>query len=169
MSLKDLIPFNRGHGNVPVRRRTGETHPFLQLHEGMNRLFEELMPEFFGTASGLLSSDWAFSPEVSVKEKKKEIEVRAEIPGVTEDDVDVHLEDNVLTLSGEKREETTKEEGGRHYSECRYGSFHRSIPLSAEVDAEKVEATFKNGVLTVRLPKVKESEPRGRRIDVNAA
>ena len=90
--------------------------------------------------------------------------VTAELPGMEEKDVDLLLEDGVLTLKGEKRAET--EDKDRQFSERYYGRFERRSPLDAEVQADKVEARFKNGVLTVTLPKDPEAQPKARRIAI---
>ncbi len=165
MSLKDLIPFRHRYHGVPARTRRRAYDPFLQLHDEMNRLFEDFLPDVFDRDE----DDWEFSPQISMKDKKNEIELKVEVPGVKEDDLDVRLDDNVLTITGEKREEEKKEDGDQQYSECRYGSFRRRIPLHAEIDAENVEARFKNGVLTLKLPKQAEPKPEGRKIAVKAS
>jgi HSP20 family protein len=100
----------------------------------------------------------AWHPSVDVNEGKKSITVKAEISGIDKKDINVSLNGRILTITGEKKQE--KEETGKcHYRmECNYGRFNRSIQLPAEVDASKVKAKFKKGVLTVELQKVKESE-----------
>jgi HSP20 family protein len=110
-----------------------------------------------------------FMPQVDVNEDEKQIKVTAELPGMDEKDIDVALSGNSLTIKGEKQEET--EDKGRNYyrSERRYGSFHRVIPLSAEVDQDKAKADFKNGVLRITLPKTGEARKRRKKIDVKTA
>lgn len=172
MLLKDLIPWGRrsNESNVPVHVENRLSRdPFMRMHEEVDRLFESLLPGFFGRDSHLTPFQSGFTPDISVEETRKDVLVRAEIPGVDENDLDVRLEDGVLTVRGEKREEHTREEGGSHYCERRYGSFQRSVRVAKEIDTEHVEASFKNGVLTVKLPKQKESEPGGQKIKVNAA
>ena len=94
--------------------------------------------------------------------------VKAEVAGLDQKDIKLELRDNVLELSGEKRDERKDETDGRTYSERFYGSFHRSIPLQSEVDADKVEATFKNGLLTVVLPKNDQARDKTRRIEIKS-
>ena len=106
----------------------------------------------------------AWAPDVDVTETKETLILRAEVPGVEPGDLQVTLENGVLTLRGEKRQETEKKEERLYRSERRYGSFARSLRLAATVDASRVTATFKNGVLTVVLPK--SAEARGRAIPI---
>lgn len=104
-------------------------------------------------------------PVVDVRETKDELELKAELPGVTIEDVDVSVENGVLTVAGEKKQDWQEtNEGGFHVLERRYGRFERRFTLPRSVDAEKVSAHFDHGVLTVTLPKVEKAKPR--RIEV---
>ena len=105
-------------------------------------------------------------PAVSVSEAKDELLLTAELPGLTEDDITIELENNVLTVSGEKNEvrEEGDEERKYHVYERSYGSFSRSFTLPRTVDGQNIVATFENGVLTVKLPKVPEA--KGRKIEI---
>ena len=105
---------------------------------------------------------------VDVKETRDEVEVTAELPGMTEKEIEVSLGDGMLTIRGEKHSEREETGRGIYFSERSYGSFQRSIELPADVDPEKVDAKFKNGVLEVHLKKAAPSEPGGRRIEVKA-
>ena len=145
--------------------------PFASFQREMNQLVDH----FF---SGFNLSSWApfergvartFTPRVDVAETDREIKVSAELPGMEEKDIDVSLTRDTLTIKGEKMEE--KEEKGKDYyrMERSFGSFTRSIPLPVEVDTDKVEATFKKGVLTVTLPKKPEAQGTTRKIDIKAA
>jgi HSP20 family protein len=98
-----------------------------------------------------------FSPKVELRETDKGYSVRAEIPGISESDVNVTLRENNLILEGEKKTETKKEERGHYFSEFSYGSFYRSIPLEEEVNPDKVKATYRNGILNVELEKIEGS------------
>jgi HSP20 family protein len=102
-------------------------------------------------------------------EREKEIEVTAELPGMSEEDIDITLARDVLTIKGEKKQET-EDKGNNYYRmERSYGKFSRVIPLpDGVVDNENVDATFKNGVLTITLPKLEEAQQVSRRITVNA-
>ena len=88
-------------------------------------------------------------PSVDVSETKTELKVRAELPGMTHDDIELNLQDNVLTLKGEKKQEKKEEKEDYHRTECCYGSFTRSFTLPACVDQDNVQATFKDGILEI--------------------
>lgn len=110
-----------------------------------------------------------YTPSVEVVDDGKAIKVTAELPGMSQDDVTLQLEDNVLTISGEKKHEQESKDDGVFRTERYYGYFHRAIPLPEEIDRDAVDAEFKKGVLTVRLPKLAPEKPRGKRIEVRAA
>jgi HSP20 family protein len=166
MSVRDLIPWGRSTDRAPTVYREEERHPFLALHREVNRLFDDVfrgfdMPlSFGGTASSLMR--W---PNVEISENNKEIRVVAEVPGLEEKDIEVLLDDSVLTLRGEKKSET--EDKDRHFSERFYGRFERRIPLGTDVEEDKVSANFKNGVLTIALPKDAKAQARAKRIAIN--
>jgi HSP20 family protein len=96
------------------------------------------------------------------------VEVRAELPGIDEKDIDVRLSDGTLTIRGEKKEEREeREEGGSYYvSERRYGSFQRSFRIPEGIDHDKVDASFRKGVLTITLPKTPEAQQKAKKIEV---
>lgn len=166
MAIRDLIQTNFLKKGLPIRReREDMLSPFYSLQKEINRIFDNFFNEitserFFG--DGMES----FVPNVDVKEKDKEILVTAELPGMDADDIEINVSDDVLTLRGEKKEEKEEKEGNYYRRECSYGSFHRDIPLPVEVDADKVEAEFKKGVLKVRLPKKPESQRKAKKIQV---
>lgn len=124
----------------------------VSLRDAMDRLFEEsvVTPVKSGIAM----------PKIDIKEKKDAVVVKAEIPGVAEEDVEVEITDNVMTISGEKKEEKEEDKDGYHYQESHSGSFSRSFSLPSEVAAEKADAEMKNGVLTITVPKVEAKKPK---------
>ncbi|MER8954965.1 Hsp20/alpha crystallin family protein [Mesorhizobium sp. M0833] len=167
MAIRDLIPWGRENNQAPSLFRSGDRDPFLTLHREMNRLFDEAfrgfdtrLPSLGGFAAA--RAGW---PSVEISDGEKEIRVTAEIPGMDEKDVEVLLDDGVLTLRGEKREET--EDKDRQFSERFYGRFERRIPLGYEVDEDKVNAAFRNGVLSVTLPKTERAQAKAKRIAIN--
>ncbi len=125
------------------------------LANRMNRLFSDS-----GPGNLTYASNWA--PPVSVEEKGGEILLTAELPGMAEDAVEINLENNVLTISGEKHESREEgEQGGKyHLVERSFGSFRRSFTLPRTVRADGITADFENGLLTVRLPKAEEAVSR---------
>jgi len=164
MAIRDLIPWNRGR-EVSVRR-SEETNPFLTLHREMNRLFDDVFRGFdlapFGNDR---FSDRAVGwPNIEVSETDKEVQVTAELPGLEQKDIDLELTNGVLAIRGEKKTET--EDKDRLFSERYYGRFERRIPVD-EVEEDKVSASFKNGVLTVTLPKSPSAQQKVRRISIN--
>ncbi|PDS28615.1 Hsp20/alpha crystallin family protein [Rhizobium phaseoli] len=168
MSVRDLIPWGRNNGNqVPSLLRDDDRDPFLSLHREVNRLFDDV---FRGFGSGLPSlrgaSGFGAWPSVEISDTDKAIKVTAEVPGLEEKDIEVLLDDGVLTLKGEKRSETEDKE--KQFSERYYGRFERRIPLGFEVKEDQVEATFKNGVLTVSLPKTEKAQSQVKRIAIRS-
>jgi HSP20 family protein len=170
MSVRDLIPWGRNNGNqLPSVYREDDRDPFLSLHREVNRLFDDVFRGFDSRlpALGRFSLGGGGWPSVEVSDSEKEIRVTAEVPGLEEKDVEVLLEDGVLSLKGEKRSET--EDKDRQFSERFYGRFERRIPLGYEVEEDKVSADFKNGVLTVTLPKTERAQTKAKRIVINGA
>lgn len=111
-----------------------------------------------------------FYPQVSVSEDEKSIRVQAELPGLKESDVEIVYEPGYLILRGEKKEEERRESpsGMTKFSECRYGSFERQIPLRADVQENQIQANFDRGILTISLPKTEEARAQARRIPIKA-
>jgi HSP20 family protein len=150
---KDVVPKAAPGTQMDVRREW--EYPFGSFQREMNKLFDD----FFG---GFELSPWAplerrltaaFNPRVDVSETDKEIKVSAELPGMDDKDIDVSLTRDTLTIKGEKKEEKEEKEKDYYRVERSYGSFTRSIPLPVEVDTDKVQATFRKGVLEITLPK----------------
>jgi HSP20 family protein len=130
-----------------------ELSPIGALRTEMDRLFDSFLREPFGGFDWPSGWSGKWSPAVDVSEDDKEVVVRAELPGIDPKDLDVSVVGNQITLRGEKRESTERQEKGFRQTETRYGSFHRTISLPEEVDTEKVDAQYANGVLTLRLAK----------------
>jgi HSP20 family protein len=138
--------------------------PFTSFRREMDRLFDDfLSPAEPRSFAGQGVTTW---PSVDVEETKNGYRLTAELPGIEERDVELELRDNALKLSGEKRCEYEEGEGQRAYSERSYGRFERTIPLGPDIDQEKVEARFRNGVLTVELPRRPDAQPASRRIEI---
>ena len=165
MAMRDLIPWSNRGREMSVRRGE-ETNPFLALHREMNRVFDDV---FRGFDLGPLGSDGLFDrakgwPNIEVSETDKEVKVSAELPGLDEKDVEVELVNGMLAIRGEKKTQT--EDKDRLFSEHYYGRFERRIPVD-EVEQDKVAASFKNGVLTVTLPKPPAAQQKVKRIAIN--
>ena len=164
MAIRDIIPWSRSQELASPR---GSFDPFLTLHREMNRLFDDVFRSFdtrpsFGRTFPIGSS-W---PNVEISDNDKQIKVTAEVPGLEEKDIEIFLADGVLTLKGEKK--TQLEDRERQFSERYYGHFERRIPLGFEVEEDKVEARFKNGLLTITLPKSAKAQSQVKRIEVKS-
>jgi len=122
------------------------------------REMDDLWNRFWGDMPAEPALGWA--PSIDVSETDGNIMVKAELPGLDVKDIDVQVTDDVLTLRGEKKTEEEKKDEKYYYKERGYGSFQRSFQLPAGVKSDKVDAQFKNGVLTITMPKSKESKQK---------
>ena len=165
MGLKSLMPFARAA--APTRPGYGyDFDPFASMRREMDRVFDDVFKGFGGNAPAA----FAAAPRMDVKETEAGIEITAELPGVDEQDVEVELSDDVLTIRGEKKFE--KEEGdkekGYHVMERSYGSFARSVQLPYGAEGDKVTADFSKGVLKVVVPRPAEVEAKTKKIQIKA-
>lgn len=136
-----------------------EIDPFrnlMRMQEEINRLFDITMGRPFGERG--IEGEWA--PAVDVYEDANNIFVKAELPGLTDKDVDVNIVDNTLVIRGERKKEEEKKERNYYRIERSYGAFQRSIPLPNAVEPEKIKASFKGGVLEIEMPKKEEAKPK---------
>jgi len=136
---------------LPVRKSAGNELA------GLHRQMDELFNSFFG--------DWPVAdyerdvwPAIDIAETDTEITVKAEVPGCKAEDIDIAVHGNTLTISGEKKQEQEKKEKGYYHIERSYGSFQRQVTLPSGVEADKIQATCKSGVLTVTLPKAEKAK-----------
>lgn len=163
MALKSIIP----SGKKSVATRGDDGNPFALLRREMDSLFDSF---FRGADLEPFESVFGgFSPKIDIADTDKEIVISAELPGMEEKDVDVSLQNDTLTIKGEKKEE--KEDKGKdHYRRERsYGSFSRTVALPAEVDTDKIAATFTKGVLTITLPKTPQAVAQKKKIEIKSA
>lgn len=162
MAVRDLIP-SRYQSTTPNLWRD-EFSPIGSFRREMDRLFDDLFrtPAFsrLGDVGGL-QANW---PRIDVKDKDHELLVTAEVPGLTDKDVELFVDNGTLTIRGEKKGE--KEERG--YSERFFGRFERQIPLPAFIDERKCKADFHDGLLSIHLPKTREAEESRKKIPINA-
>ena len=168
MAIRDLIPWSRQENRlsapVSAERDRGD-HPLLSLHREVNRLFDDVFRGFGAPPLGGFERSLAW-PNVELGETDQEVRITAELPGLDERDVDITIEEGVLTLRGEKKSEV--EDKDRGYTERSYGCFERRIGLPRGIERDKASATFRNGVLTITLPKSEAANENVRRIPVNA-
>ena len=164
MRIKNLLP--------AVTRPSGRDadHPFYSLQHQMNSLFDDFFSGFDVAPRSLATGGLgAFSPSIDVKESDKDFIIRAELPGVDDKDVEVAVTNNAVTIKGEKKEEKEDKGENYYYMERSYGSFNRVIPLEMETDANKAEASFKNGILNITIPKRTSAKTKGTKVPIKAA
>jgi HSP20 family protein len=130
--------------------------------EEMGRYFEDVFGRPFLPAawSRVPTEDLVWAPSIEVVEKEDKFLVKAELPGVKEEDINISLSGNVLTIDGEKKTESEERTKGYYYSESSYGSFSRSMAIPSTIDASKIEANYDKGVLEITLPKTPEVKPK---------
>lgn len=167
------LPVKTENTTAPVER---DWMPFETLRREVDRLFNDFHPFGWRLPSRRPSLDfdlstrgWAVNPAFDLVDKDKEYEITAEIPGIDEKDVEIKLSNHLLTIKGEKSESKEEKEKDYYLSERRYGSFQRAFQVPDDVEADKIDATFAKGVLTVRLPKTAEAQKAAKRISVKAA
>ncbi len=151
----------KGEGKAPTGvARSGDRWP--ALFEDYDRWFDDLLPRRWLSAfpEQSLRGRWpqppAGMPKVDVVDQDKQLVVRAELPGIERDNLDVTVTDNLVTIRGRSRHEETKDEGVYFRREISHGEFERTVALPSEVDADKARARFENGILELTLPKVNE-------------
>jgi HSP20 family protein len=156
-----LRPFGR-RSDLAV----GDNDPFTSLRREMDRLFDSFGRDVGWPAEG--SRAGALTPSIDVSESEGELKIDVDLPGVEEKDVDVAIADNVLTIKGEKKAEREEKKKDFQLVERSYGSFSRSLTLPFAVDPDKAKATFKNGVLSISLPKPPEVQAKAKKIAISA-
>ena len=154
---------------VPANVKTG----LERLRENINDTFDRFLSKWKREDQDMTEVCWPATwtefngPLVDVRQDEDTIWVTAELPGLSEDDFKVEIHGNRLSIRGEKKYKSERREGDVYRSECRYGSFARTVPLHCQVDEKRIEARYKNGVLKLRLPKSESS--KAKRIAVTAS
>jgi HSP20 family protein len=161
MAFTDMVPWSRNRSMAVPQFGEG-SDPFLALSRNVNRLLDDFTRGFGMPLAGGFGSAGTW-PHVEVRETDKEMAVVAELPGMEQNDVEVSLHDGVLTLKGEKKSETKS----AVYSERWHGEFQRSLQVGPDIDPDRVNASFKNGVLTVTLGKRPEAQRDAKRIPIS--
>jgi HSP20 family protein len=149
-------------GNLPVEKGTSSPSRALSPFEEMDRMFEDLFPRRWMQPFRWEMPHWPElaelkMPKVDVIDRDTEIVVKAELPGVEKDNIDVSVSDNSVTIKGSTSHEKKEEKGNYHRREISCGSFSRTVALPAEIDADKAKASFNDGILELTLPKVERS------------
>lgn len=154
-----------------VRRIGGNDKTLRSLHREIDKLFDDFhvgfdLPTPF---AGLRPNDGFVRPQIDMTESETAVEVTVELPGVSHEDIDVTVSDNVLVIKGEKSLEQTDDQADAHMVERSFGSFRRSVALPCDVAADNVKASFSDGVLKIVLPKPPESTTKSQRIEIKPA
>jgi HSP20 family protein len=161
MKVKNMLPAASRKNN------SEDNHPFYSLQREMNSLFDDFFRGFDLTPRGFYQrGETSFMPTVDVKENEREFIIKAELPGVDEKEIEITVTDDAVTFKGEKKEEKGK---NYYYMERSYGSFHRVIPLPVETESDKAEASFKNGVLNITIPKSQTVKAKGTKVPIKTA
>ncbi len=149
---------------VPWRKETGLDlfDDLGNFQQEMNRLFDVTLHRPFKFGNG----DKLWAPAVDIMDEKDQIKVKADLPGLKKEDIEVNVENDVLTIKGEKKEEKETKEKDYIRSERYYGAFHRAFTLPASVDAAKVNASYKEGVLEISLPKKEGAKAKQNKIEI---
>ncbi|MBE0599448.1 MAG: Hsp20/alpha crystallin family protein [Desulfuromonadales bacterium] len=163
MPRRELMPWRR-RGEMESGR-TEEMWP-------MRRAFESMFDDFFRGFPRMGMMEEMFGggtmPRINMEETEGAYRIDAELPGVEEKDIDVSVRGNMLTIRGERREEKTEKEKGQEiFRECRYGNFERTLQLPMEVDIDRINATYRSGVLHIELPKTAEAKEKVKKIEVH--
>ena len=137
------------------------TNDVWGLQSDINRLFDAFMSPLETTETRAV-----MVPKLDVAELKDKFEIKAELPGMDEKDIELSIDDGLLTISGEKKAETEEKDKGYYLKECSYGTFSRSVRLPDNIADDKIEAKFKKGVLTIDLPKKAITPPKSRKIAI---
>lgn len=169
------LPVKNEPSQTAPATRVQEWRPFETLRNQVDRLFRDfetgfLQSPLYRDIDNFWRRDFAFpvTPAVDVVEKDNAFELTAELPGLDAKNIELSLSDDVLTIKGEKNEEKEEKTKDRYVSERRYGSFRRSLQLPASVDPAKIEASYKSGVLSVKLPKSEEAKKKQTVIPITA-
>ena len=164
--LRTLLPVSHGNPVHRMNRDVAYRDPFAALQTEMNRLLDDAWSGF-GNPTANVDSPLA-APRIEVNEDGDNFYVTAELPGMSEDDVDVTYDDGVLRIAGEKKRDNTDERRDVHVTERAYGRFERQLPLGHGVKEDRIDAKFKDGVLAITAPKTVETQT-ARKIDVKRA
>jgi HSP20 family protein len=152
-----LIPWQRRYEWDPFR-------DLLEIQKEMNKLFDSSISRSLDRKSDLLEGFW--TPAVDINEEKDKYVIRADLPGLKQEEIDVSVDDDTLTIKGERKIEKHDREKNYYRTERAYGAFQRSFTLPSSVDTDKINATYKDGVLEVTIPKTEEQKKKKVKIDV---
>lgn len=165
MSIRNLIPWHRPNRTyVPVASSLESPRDTLQaLHNEVDRMFDEVF-HWNGPGSRWLEGSPEIWPRIDVADDEKEVRVVADLPGMDQGDIDLSIDNGILTIKGEKRSEVEDKDAG--VSERFFGRFERQIPIGSELKEDAIDAHFDNGVLKIVLPKMENAVTQTKRISI---
>jgi HSP20 family protein len=168
MAFRDLIAGNRNSNGI---NSIVSGSLFDSLGQDFDKVFEGFFKDFMHKPGSLISRGafGSFSPKIDVSEDEGQLSVTAELPGLDEKDIDVSLKDHVLTIKGEKKAEKEEKDKSYFRVERSFGSFQRSIRIPDDIEADKIKASFKNGLLNISIPKSEDKEKSVKKIEVKSA
>ncbi len=168
--LQKTVPAKGGESKVPAA--SGEWTPFESLRREIDRIFDDFHPLDWRWPSmrrAAQGQNWPVAPAMDLVEREGEYEITAELPGIEEKDVEVKVVNRMLTISGEKNEQKEEKKKDYFLSERRFGSFQRSFQLPDGAEADKIEAHFSKGVLTVKVPKAAGVQKSEKKISIKSS
>ena len=147
---------------IPYRDRNALSRPETNMFGSLQREIDRLFDDFTRSLGMYGTQEFSLVPSVDVTEKEKEIEITVELPGLERKDVEISIEDDLLTIRGEKKIEGEQKDDKKnvHLAECNYGMFYRVLQLPAGIDPSSIKATMSNGVLKLTIPKPAKSQPQ---------
>ncbi|MFZ5759936.1 MAG: Hsp20/alpha crystallin family protein [Thermodesulfobacteriota bacterium] len=185
MDFKKLAPWNwskteeeESEGIIPVRRSASQLHQaneesirhqLIEIHQEMDSLFDHMLRGFAPFFSTPIAAATLIKPQVDISATEKEYTVSAEIPGVEEKDIAIEVNDSLLTIRGEKRQDKEEKETNYYRIERFYGAFQRILSLPEDGDTDAIRAHFKNGVLTISIPRKAQKKSAVRQIEIHDA
>ena len=165
MTLRDLTPWRAQRASAPAA--FGD--PFRSFQREMDRLFDDFSHSFgMPSLRESFGEDRFLMPRLDVDETEKAYEISVELPGIDEKDLEVSVADGVLTIKGEKKAESESKDKGRLHVERSFGSFQRTLSLPADASAEKIDASFRNGVLKLTVGKTAQTAPAAKKIAIKS-
>lgn len=135
---------------------------FENMHEDLNRFLRDSYKEL---SSGMVEKTWR--PALEIKESKEEYKIKAELPGINKEDIDIEMHENYIALKGESQKCEQKDDENVHMSEFRYGKFYRTVPLEHAINVDESQAEFNNGVLRITLKKQADKEPEVKKLSIS--
>lgn len=141
--------------------------PWFSFQNEMRNLLDRFNEDWELSSSNFPMPTGQFVPKIDVKDRGDSFLVTAEVPGMSEKDINISLDQNVLTLEGEKKSESEEKEKGYYRSEISYGNFYRAIPFNEEIDEAKVQASYRDGMLKITLGKKEGRQTKRKKIEIN--